>query len=287
MSFADQLTAYIRVARGLEAGGYYGVAKLLRGLAFAEEVKAANAAGIPRETALLDELRAIIEQLRSDGADAVIITALEQGCEVVKADATVPYDVIPAVHVSRTSGEIFLGEPPAFSANHDHRLGLRSFPAIWYFESLSPPECLKALESNVGAIEAQFSDLPPEQYLIPPAAGEWNMHELLWHLLQANELLAGRVEKMLTESNPSLEGMAVWANRDASSLSLPDIWERYRASREVLLARLKAIPLADWWRTGWHSEFGPQTVLSQATYFARHEMSHMPQFGEIRRGLGK
>jgi len=287
MTFSERTIDYLRTASGMEAGGYYGVGKLLRALAYAEEVQAIKSAGIPRGNDLLAILQQIIDSLRADGTDAAIITALEQALQVVKSDSTVPYDVIPAVQVSRTSGEIFLGDPPEYSANHDYHLGLRTFLPVWYFEAMSPAACMQALQGNITAIEAQFNDLSAEQCMIAPAPGEWNMHQLLWHLVQAQELLAVRVQKILTETDASLDAAAVWTNQDAGALSMSGMWERYRASREELIEQLTAISADDWWRTAWHSEFGPQTLLSQCVYFARHEISHMPQFGEIRRGLGK
>ncbi len=282
---ADYLTQLIRAARGAEAGGYYGVAKLLWAMAYSEEVKGSNQAGIPRGAELDGELSAIIESLKARSGDTSVITALEKGLQAVREDCTVNYTDVPGVYVSRTTGEVILGEPPEFTSNHDHRLGLREFKPIWYFEPMSPAECLNALEHNPDVIAEQISGLTTEQLLVAPAPGEWNMRELLWHLLQAQELVAARVEKMLTENHPSLEGMAVWAMKDDQAMSPADILERYCASREVMISRLKAIAPADWYRGGWHSEFGEQTVLSQATYFARHEMSHMPQFAQIRRAV--
>lgn len=282
---ADHLIKLICAARGAEAGGYNGVAKLLWALAYSEEVKASNQVGIPRGVELDGELSAIIEALKARSGDTSVIAALEKGLQSVREDRTVNYADVPGVYVSRTTGEVILGEPPEFTPNHDHRLGLREFKAIWYFEPMSPAECLNALEHNPDVVAEQISGLTAEQLLVAPAPGEWNMRELLWHLLQAQELVAARVEKMLTENHPSLEGMAVWAMKDGQAISPGDILERYRASREVMVAHLKAIAPADWYRAGWHSEFGEQTVLSQATYFARHEMSHMPQFAQIRRAV--
>ena len=48
----EQLVQLIQAARGLEAGGYYGLAKLLWALAYSAEIKASNSAGIPRGAAL-------------------------------------------------------------------------------------------------------------------------------------------------------------------------------------------------------------------------------------------
>lgn len=279
----EQLIRLVRVARGLDAGGYYGLAKLMWALAYSEEIKGSSAAGIPRSDDLDAEIGKIADWLKGQGAPEAMLTAIDKGRRAVQEDRTVAYEDVPAINVSRTSGEIFLGEPPEFTSNNDHRLGLRAFPPIWYFEIMSPPEVLAALETNPARIDAQLQGLTDAQLLIEPAPEEWNMRELLAHLMMAQDLLAERVDLMLTQDNPLLEGKAVWAMEDRQALSPGELLERYHAAREHLVVRLKSIPGADWWRGGWHSEFGQQTVLSQATYFARHEMSHMPQFAEIRR----
>ncbi|MBZ0282657.1 MAG: DinB family protein [Anaerolineae bacterium] len=282
----DDLVHLIRTARGLEAGGYYGLSKLLWALVYAEEIKASNAAGIPRGADLDKELGLIADSLKASGASEAILSALDKGRQAVRDDRTVSYEDVPAVYASRTTGEIFLGDPPEFTDNNDHRLALRQFASIWYFEPMSPQEALVALEAGPNTIEAAVQGLSTEQFQIAPAPGEWNMRELLGHLMMAQDLLAERVDLMLNHDNPLLEGKAVWAMADRETLSPGELLERFHVSREQLVTRLKAISLNDWWRGGWHSEFGQQTVLSQSTYFARHEMSHMPQAAQIRRGVG-
>ena len=276
-----QLVQLIQAARGLEAGGYYGLAKLLWALTYSAEVKASNTAGIPRSAALDTTITEIINTLKADGTDASVISALEKGLKAVREDRTVPYNDIPDVYVSRTLGEVFVGEPPELTNNNDHNLSLREFKAIWYFESLSPNEVLTALKSNPATIQKQIAGLSPDQLLIAPAHSEWNMHQLLWHLMSAQDLLSERVDLMLTQDNPNLASKAVWAQKDQANMSTGDVLEHYLDSRHKLIDRLRTLPSDDWWRTGWHDEFGKQTVLSQATYFARHEMSHMPQFAQI------
>lgn len=276
-----QFVPLIQTARGLEAGGYYGLAKLLWALVYSAEIKASNAAGIPRGAALDSSVVNIIDSLRAGGADAAVIDALVKGLAAVREDRTIPYVDIPDVYVSRTYGEVVVGEPPQLTAHHDHALALREFKPIWYFDPMSPKEVLAALESNPKAIQAELEGLTPDQFLIAPAHSEWTMHQLLWHVMMAQELLSERVDLMLTQDNPNLASKAVWAQKDQQGMSTGDVLEHYLDLRTQLIDRLKILPTDDWWRSGWHDEFGKQTVLAQATYFARHEMSHMPQFAQI------
>ena len=63
-----QLVQLIQAARGLEAGGYYGLAKLLWALAYSAEIKASNTAGIPRGAALDMSILNIINNLKASTA---------------------------------------------------------------------------------------------------------------------------------------------------------------------------------------------------------------------------
>ncbi|MCK6623765.1 MAG: hypothetical protein DPW09_36045 [Anaerolineae bacterium] len=39
---------------------------------------------------------------------------------------------------------------------------------------------------------------------------------------------------------------------------------------------------SDWRRTGQHEEFGPVPLRQQVSYFASHEITHLPQMGVLR-----
>lgn len=58
--------------------------------------------------------------------------------------------------------------------------------------------------------------------------------------------------------------------------STREIFEAYLSTRREVIAKLETIPLADWWRTGQHEEFGIVSIKQQASYFAAHELTHLP-----------
>lgn len=47
--------------------------------------------------------------------------------------------------------------------------------------------------------------------------------------------------------------------------------------------KLEQLPLADWWHTGRHQEFGVVTLRQQVSYFAAHELTHLSQIDALRR----
>ncbi|NWF69513.1 MAG: DinB family protein [Chloroflexi bacterium] len=282
-----QLIRYVRLARGLEAEGFYGVAKLLWGLAFADEIRASSAEPLPRPHTTLDsELSALIDSLRASQKPE-IIAALERGQQAARENHPVTYEDVPEVAVCRYCGQLFLGHTPeqcpACGAAH---LTFRQFRPVYYFDPLTPPQALAALENGPQHIQRALDGFSAQQMTQPPAPNEWSARDLLWHLLIAQELLRVRAEKILDEHNPLLEGVAAWDMTSQQALPAGEIWERYRESRQATLERLRAAGDA-WWRTGWHSEFGSVTLLDQATYFARHEHMHLGQFAQIRHAVLK
>ena len=56
-----------------------------------------------------------------------------------------------------------------------------------------------------------------------------------------------------------------------------ELFEHYRRLRLANVAVLRGLDAASWQRTGRHPEWGPVTVLSQASYFARHQAAHQAQ----------
>ena len=85
--------------------------------------------------------------------------------------------------------------------------------------------------------------------------------------------------------DPSLESKAVfeWAMKEEEHQpTTGEIFDTYRASRQEVIARLESIPLAAWCRTGQHEEFGTVTIRQQASYFASHEITHLPQIEALR-----
>jgi hypothetical protein len=274
----SKIIHYVRLARGAQAGGYYGLGKLLWALAFSEEIKQSSAAGIPRDDALLAEITALAADLRASGADAGFLSALEGGIASLKDNTTARYAEIPDVRVSRFTGDIYVGDTSDLTADGDDAMNLRLMPAIHYFELMSPADVMSALHKFPITIAATIENMTEAQLDAHPFAGEWSLRELLFHFTFAQELLHSRVEQMIAADNPTLKGLAVWALQDDPSVPTSSLLARYRESRLRTLEILAALPAGDWWRTGYHDEFGPVTILSTACYFARHERSHMAQF---------
>ncbi|MBC8170715.1 MAG: DinB family protein, partial [Anaerolineae bacterium] len=246
------------------------------------EIQASTEAGIPRGEALAAELDQLVADLTGTEVNPDVLAGLINRATAVRENRTVTYHEAPAVYVSRTSGDVFIGEPPALTRTNDDALGLRAVPSIWYIEDLyAPGQASAALTAFPQQVADLVQNMTDDQMLIHEKPGEWNMRDLLRHLYLTQELVAGRVEQVLAEANPTLKGLAVWAMADQGGVSGVEFLARYRASREQMLARLQTLQPQDWWRPCFHDEFGPMTLLHQVVYFTRHERSHVPQMYAI------
>jgi len=267
----------VRLARGAQAGGYYGLAKVLWALAFADEIRQSNQQGIPRGDALVRELDSLAADLRSSGTADDLLTAIDAGIQGIREDRTIPFTAIPDVLVSRKCGDVYLGGVSDVTDCGDDPLDLKRFEAIHYFELMSPADVLAAMTAFPDTLTARIDGIGEDQMQQTPFPGEWSLRELIFHFAMAQDLLHGRLEQLVMNDNPTLKGVAVWTMGEGESVTTQDIFERYRASRAKSIDLLTEIAPDDWWRPGYHDEFGPVTILSQACYFARHERSHMPQ----------
>jgi uncharacterized damage-inducible protein DinB len=144
---------------------------------------------------------------------------------------------------------------------------------------------LKQLRQNPLDVAALLEGLSEADLSRPPQDGGWAIRHTVSHLRDAQGVLSLRLSLLLEHANPSLESKAVfqWATREEERPpTTRRIFDTYRASRLETIARLESIPLAAWWRTGRHEEFGTVTVRQQVSYFALHEITHLLQIEALR-----
>lgn len=279
----ENIIKFIQLARRLEMDGLYNAAKLLWAAAFSTEIRLSNQGLSTGSQALEANVESAIQAMQDTPGQAALAKALRNVKRGIREKRAISQAEIPQVSVCRTCAETYLGKTPLTCTECGaHSLTFREFLPIWYLEPLPPVQALKVLASGIDEIGDLVEGLDDEQMEYYPEPGEWNFREALQHLLVSQELLAGRVEKMLAEQNPSLAGVAAWMLDEGESKPGSQIFQQLKASRFELLKRLQTMPMESWWRTGEHEEFGQVTILQQASYFAKHERSHLLQVRQIR-----
>lgn len=276
----------LALASRLEREGQYNIAKLARAAADALLRQAAFAHELPADKQILAaETEQLAASLADLGVGADLVAALRIGAAALTAGRLTQIDETPDVFVCRTCGQASLGAAPArcpicgaWAPTFQHWL-----PVYW-LDDLDPPEALARLRQTADAVAALIEGLTEEALCHEPAPGAWSLHNAVSHLRDAQGVLARRSELMLAENNPSLSSLAVfeWAQTDAAQRpTTRQIYEEYQAVRTRLLARLAEIPLAAWWRTGQHEEFGVVNIRQQVSYFAAHESTHLAQMEQL------
>lgn len=271
----------------LEGEGQYNIAKLVRAAADALTRRAAYHLAMPEiPQELAGEVEGMAAALSALGMDPALIAALRQGAAGLRENRLTMIAETPHPYVCRTCGLILLAAPvePCPTCGAWPATFQRFLPVYW-LDALEPLAALDQLKQTPADVADLLAGLSEEQLTRQPAEREWSMRQIVSHLADAQGLLDFRVRLMLSEDNPALESQAVFAWAASSEERPPttaEIFAGYAASRGGTVARLEALGLDGWRRAGRHEEFGPVTVRQQASYFAVHEITHLPQLERLR-----
>jgi len=281
----ERIGRFAAVARGLEREGAYNAAKLLRAAMQGELLRYAETEAPSGATAAADALEALVADTGA-GLPEAVVALLEPLPEAVRAGRTISLVEAPRVRVCRVCGELFIGDdvPGACPRCEAPALSFHEELPAWYLNPADRGAILAALAAGPRHLALALHDRADEDLARPPAPGEWSAVQALEHLLYSEELLATRIDRLLTEDEPDLAAAAVWADTPASDEGSAATGEaasavaaRVSALRHATVTRLAGLAESDWGRGGNHPEWGRVTVLGQAAYFARHEASHLAQ----------
>jgi uncharacterized damage-inducible protein DinB len=290
--WADTLVHLFALAMKLEGEGQYNLAKLCRAAADSSSRHATFRIAIPTDKdTLAADIKQTVEALSKLGISANLLTALKQGADIMAQGQLPLINIVPHPFVCRTCGHLALGEPPekcptcgAWADTYQKFL-----PNYW-FDALEPPAAVERLRQTpieVGKLLEGVSESALNQQ---PKDGGWAIRNVLSHLRDAEGVLSFRLDLFLKGEHPVLESKAVfaWATEEASRPpSAREIFQTYKTARQETIGKLDKLPLADWWRTGEHEEFGVVSLRQQVSYFASHEITHLSQIESLRRQLEK
>jgi hypothetical protein len=157
---------------------------------------------------------------------------------------------------------------------------------VYWLVALDPPAALETLRQTPLKVASLLDGLSEQDMDLQAPDGGWTLRNVLTHLRDAQSVLEYRLELFQKEEHPVLASKAVfaWATREEERRPTPlEVFAEYRATRSAILSRLEGLPLADWWRTGQHEEFGSVSLKQQVSYFASHELTHFPQIEKLRK----
>ncbi|MFZ9858278.1 MAG: DinB family protein [Roseiflexaceae bacterium] len=113
-----------------------------------------------------------------------------------------------------------------------------------------------------------------------PAPSEWSVIENIGHLIDTEQLLRYRIQRMCALEHPIIisydQDAAIVRNQYQQAI-LTDLLATLDRERHLTLTYLDTLSAADLLRTGWHNEFGLWRVDFVVSYLARHDYLHDQQ----------
>ncbi len=286
----DDILHLLALAANLEAEGQYNHAKLLRAAAAALLTRAARRLELPGDKPdLLREGQLVIERLSKSPLEPELVQALRLARQALEEGRLPAYEETPDPYLCRICGYLALGEPDGCPQCGAQPQTFQRFRPIYWLEAFDPYAALEHLRSTphkvADLLARAGAPLPgPAAEAVAGEGGGWSLRQALSHLRDAQGVLALRVDLILSQENPLMEAKAVfeWASQAGQgAASSAEIFESYRTSRAQVLESLEILPLQDWWRRGQHEEFGELRLYQQVSYFACHELTHLPQIERL------
>lgn len=280
------LPRILALASRLEGEGQYNNAKLMRAAAESLTRKAAYTFDLrfPNE-GLPNELNKVADVLTELGINPEFSQAIKVGAEAMEAGRLPMIHETPHVFVCRTCGHAVIDEPEHECPTCSSRpLTFKRFLPVYWLEALDPFSALDRLHRTPVEVASLLEGLTDEELSRQPEDGGWAIRNIISHLRDAQGVLCYRVNLLIDQKDPLIESKAVfeWATEEHERPpTTQEIFEIYQTSRHETIARLEDISLKDWWRAGCHEEFGTVTLNEQVSYFATHEVTHLPQIERL------
>lgn len=281
----ETLTRLAAVADELGNVGQYNLAKVARASIEALVRRAAYENPAPKTTdALAGRLEQTVDYLAALGINDAVVETFRRGLVEMRSGRLPLYDAMPHPFVCRTCGHVEIGAPTKCPTCGAWAKTFQKFLPIYWLDALDPFTALAQLQETPREVTKLLDGLDETQMTRPAPDGGWSIHHILTHMRDAQGVLDFRMNLILEQDNPNLESLAVfeWANKaQENPPTTGEIFDEYRAVRDKIITRLENIPLAAWWRKGQHLEFGEVTLCNQVSYFASHELTHLPQIEQL------
>jgi len=113
-----------------------------------------------------------------------------------------------------------------------------------------------------------------------PAPHEWSVSEIVGHLIDTEQLLRYRIERMCQYDHPLIIPMDQDESVQRNGYHQADVdllFRQLHAERLHTQRFFATLPIRALGRTGWHAEGGLWQVANTVNYLARHDYLHHQQ----------
>lgn len=311
--------AYVRNLVAAEAAvlrGRFNVSKVLRASAHAQRALAMNAArqlGATTDSDVL--LKAILEELQSglefvadngNDVDATRAKSMRQSMAVRQRLAEITQEAIESLETNSdvlesdvdqwlygcySCGNIAGGDRPD-TCDVCGALEAEFEPFGPYY-SLAPEHLGQRTPDEIKAIFAKTADrvadaifdVPDAVLRHRPTPEEWNVKELVGHLIETDQLFVWRVEKILAEPDmPDVSfATAPWKLHEGKGyedMSASKLVRRLKTSHARSLASIQDLSPEQWCRRGAMNR-ASRSLIDLGTWVANHDLGHLAQIRRL------
>jgi hypothetical protein len=142
--------------------------------------------------------------------------------------------------------------------------------------------------SGYDEVTKALEGFPPDSLGSNHIPGKWSAREIVHHLADSETTAAGRLRKLLVESNPVIQGYdeAEFARRlKYNERDMAPALEAFRLARLTTQQLFPFLTEDDWKREGTHSESGAYSVETWLTIYAKHAHNHASQIQRLKETL--
>jgi uncharacterized damage-inducible protein DinB len=210
-------------------------------------------------------------------AKEIIREIVEQAPPELSKFLISPHPLVPSAHLNRRYRGVRMARRQWFERKFDF-----SFPVELY------PEIMERLRGTPARIEERVKDLPPA--LLTRREGDrWSIQENIGHLLDLDELFAGRFEDF-GRGSEKLRAADLLNQKthqaQHNGQPLEGILREFRRGRLALVGRLESAPPDYFRRTALHPRLDSPMRVTDLLYFvAEHDDHHLARISEILRAV--
>ncbi|MBX3063751.1 MAG: DinB family protein [Anaerolineae bacterium] len=147
--------------------------------------------------------------------------------------------------------------------------------------ALTPENFTLALRKTPVVLNSLMRDVTQQQaQQMTDGADGWSVIETLCHIRDFGDVLAQRVDLVLTQEKPALPSMQPGKehrNRDFQQQDLRAEFAIFLDVRRRLVERLLTLTPEQWQRIGLHAAYGEMTVLELVIHATWHDLNHIEQ----------
>ena len=155
------------------------------------------------------------------------------------------------------------------------------------------PTVFAIVEATSSLLRAFYAGLPRE-LLHDPVDDGWSPLHVLAHLLDTEDVIVGRMRRIVEEERPSIRSIDATARLQASGYldrDVESLLRDFEARRAGGIAWLRAMTSAQLARLGDHDEAGEISAADHAHQWAFHDLMHLKQAASmlqtrLERGMG-